>query len=126
MATFNPTNPVIVGLATKKDHYDRVFENTIAIYDSLRSTNELPILAQALTAHLTGGCGPLENILLSSGRYVLGLPFDPDVDRIRVDRAADSETLERRHHYGPILLAEHRRRIRRRGVAMRRRRSWRQ
>lgn len=28
---FNATNPVTVGLATKKDHYDRAFDNTIAL-----------------------------------------------------------------------------------------------
>ena len=29
---YNPTNPVTVGAPTKKDHYDRVFDNTVAIY----------------------------------------------------------------------------------------------
>lgn len=29
---YNPTNPVVVGAATKKDHYDRAFDNTVAIY----------------------------------------------------------------------------------------------
>lgn len=28
---FNPTNPVSVGLATKADHYHRVFDNTLAL-----------------------------------------------------------------------------------------------
>lgn len=28
----NITNPTAVGLATKKDHFDRVFDNTVAIY----------------------------------------------------------------------------------------------
>lgn len=29
---YNAVNPVTVGAATKKDHYDRVFDNTVAIY----------------------------------------------------------------------------------------------
>lgn len=29
---YNPTNPVVVGAATKKDHYDRAFDNTVALY----------------------------------------------------------------------------------------------
>ena len=28
---YNGTNPVVVGAATKKDHYDRVFDNTAAL-----------------------------------------------------------------------------------------------
>lgn len=31
MATFNGTNPVTVGSATKKDHYDRAFDNAVAL-----------------------------------------------------------------------------------------------
>lgn len=29
---FNSSNPVSVGVATKKDHYDRAFDNTVALY----------------------------------------------------------------------------------------------
>ena len=28
----NTTNPVVVGAATKKDHYDRAFQNTVDLY----------------------------------------------------------------------------------------------
>jgi hypothetical protein len=31
MPTFNATNPVSVGLATKKDHYDRAFDNGLVV-----------------------------------------------------------------------------------------------
>src|SRR5689334_18616463 len=71
-----PSNPVSVGNATKVSQWDTLFNATKAIYDSLRSTYEMPILAAALRPHASGGCGALEDILLSSGRYVQGLPFD--------------------------------------------------
>jgi hypothetical protein len=77
VAVYNATNPVSVGLATKVDHFDRVFNNTVAIYDSLRDVNEVFIPAAAFRPHASGGCGVLQDILLSSGRYVQGLPFDP-------------------------------------------------
>jgi hypothetical protein len=73
---YNPTNPVTVGLATKADHFNRLWDNAQAIYDSLRSSNELWVPAAALRQHASGGCGALEDLLLSSGRYVQGLPFD--------------------------------------------------
>ena len=74
---YNPTNPVSPGLATKVDHWDTLWENAQSIYDSLRTVNELWIPAAALRPHASGGCGPLEDLLLSSGRYVQGMPFDP-------------------------------------------------
>lgn len=74
---YNPTNPVAVGLATKVDQWDLLWNNVQSIYDSLRSLDEWPIPAAAFRPHASGGCGALEDILLSSGRYVQGLPFDP-------------------------------------------------
>ena len=44
-----------MGLATKVDHYDRVFNNTIAIYDSLRDVNEVFFPAAAFRPHASGG-----------------------------------------------------------------------
>jgi len=72
-----PANPVATGEATKVSQWDTLFNATKDIYDSLRSTNELPVLAAALRPHASGGCGALEDILLSAGHYVQGLPFDP-------------------------------------------------
>lgn len=72
-----PANPVAVGNATKVGQWDILFNATKDIYDSLRSTNELWVPAAAWRPHASGGCGALEDILLSAGRYVQGLPFDP-------------------------------------------------
>lgn len=33
MAVFNPANPVVVGLPTKKDHFDRGFNNGLALQE---------------------------------------------------------------------------------------------
>src|SRR3990167_3417776 len=44
---YNPTNAVSVGLATKADHYNRVFENTVAIY-----AGAMGIASQAALDHL--------------------------------------------------------------------------
>lgn len=38
---FNPTNPVSVGLATKVDHYDRVFNNTLLLKTSIEDDGSL-------------------------------------------------------------------------------------
>lgn len=38
---FNPTNPVGVGLATKVDHYDRVFNNTLLLKTSIEDDGSL-------------------------------------------------------------------------------------
>lgn len=38
---FNPTNPVSVGLATKVDHYDRVFDNTLLLKTSIEDDGSL-------------------------------------------------------------------------------------
>lgn len=38
--------------------------------------HELAIPAAAIRPHDSGGCGILESLLMSSGRYVQGLPFD--------------------------------------------------
>lgn len=38
---FNPTNPVSVGLATKVDHYDRVFSNTLLLKTSIEDDGSL-------------------------------------------------------------------------------------
>lgn len=38
---FNPTNPVEVGLATKVDHYDRVFNNTLLLKTSIEDDGSL-------------------------------------------------------------------------------------
>lgn len=46
---FNAVNPVSVGLATKKDHYDRVFDNTLEL-----RTGGLSIASQALGAVVVG------------------------------------------------------------------------
>ena len=40
---FNATNPVLVGGATKKDHYDRVFDNTLAL-----RTGEMALTGQVV------------------------------------------------------------------------------
>jgi len=75
MAVYNATNPVAPGLATLVDHYDRVFNNTVAIYDSLRGIVELHLPMSAFRPHASGGCGPVADVLLSSGRYIAGAPF---------------------------------------------------
>lgn len=77
MPTYDPTNPVAVGNATKVSQWDTLWNNVQSIYDSLRSTNELWVPAAAIRPHASGGCGALEDILLSAGRYVQALPFDP-------------------------------------------------
>lgn len=41
----NTVNPVVVGAATKKDHYDRAFQNTVDLYAG----------ALALTGQAIGG-----------------------------------------------------------------------
>lgn len=40
---FNPTNPVSVGDATRKSHYDRVFDNVIALQDGSKEFDEINI-----------------------------------------------------------------------------------
>ena len=49
---YNATNPVTVGAATKKDHYDRSFDNTVALYAGAMSipsqaTNDIPFFSSA-------------------------------------------------------------------------------
>lgn len=75
MPTFNATNPVAVGLATKKDHYDRVFDNTLALYDSVRGVHELYVPAAAMRPLPTGGSGWPEDA--TSTNTIAGMPFDP-------------------------------------------------
>lgn len=74
--TYDPVNPVAVGNATKVDQWDTLWTNVDGIYNSLRGVHELFVPAAAFRPHLSGGCGAVEDILLSSGRYVAGLPFD--------------------------------------------------
>lgn len=47
MPVFNASNPVSVGLATKVDHYDRVFNNTVGLY-----AGEMSIASQVANAIL--------------------------------------------------------------------------
>jgi len=75
MPTFNATNPVSVGLATKKDHYDRVFDNTVSLYDSLRGVHDLYVPVAAMRPLTSGGCGWHEDV--TSTNNVAGMPFDP-------------------------------------------------
>lgn len=74
---YNPVIPYAVGDATKIEYFDWFAVNVDSIYDSLRGVHELFLPASALRPHPSGGCGPLEDLLLSSGRYVAGYPFDP-------------------------------------------------
>lgn len=40
---FNSVNPVSVGLATKKSHYDRAFNNTLALQEGSKEVEMLTI-----------------------------------------------------------------------------------
>lgn len=61
---YNGTNPVTVGSSTKKDHYDRVFDNTVAL-----RAGEIAIASQANLdfAHPTGAS--------TWGRVAVGIKF---------------------------------------------------
>lgn len=72
---YDPVNPVDVGLATKVDQWDTLWNNVQSIYDSLRGVHEIFIPATAFRPHTSGGCGALEDLLLSSGRYIAAYPF---------------------------------------------------
>lgn len=76
MAWLTPSTRTTGDLITAAIWNQDVVANPQALYDSLRSTNELWIPASAWRPHASGGCGALEDVLLSSGRYVQGLPFD--------------------------------------------------
>jgi hypothetical protein len=93
-----PVNPVAVGNATKVSQWDTLWNWVLEIYNSLRSTNELWVPAAALRPHASGGCGALEDILLSSGRYVQGLPFDPT----SVESASFAIAIPKRWNEGTI------------------------
>lgn len=54
----NTTNPVVVGAATKKDHYDRVFDNIVALYGG-----EIAIAGQAaLDIVIASSAGQLDTV----------------------------------------------------------------
>lgn len=50
--SYNATNPVTVGSATKKDHFDRAFENALAI-----KQGDTPLDVAAITGLLTANGG---------------------------------------------------------------------
>jgi hypothetical protein len=123
MPIFNATNPVVVGGATKKDDYDRAFDDLLALYSGQMAiasqaaldfvyassatqlarvaavaskyprlnaagsawemaipgagVHDLWIPIAACRPKASGGCGALEDVLLSAGRYVAACPFDP-------------------------------------------------
>ena len=77
---YNAPPPVTTGqLATASDYNTYVKDNIIALKAgaATNGVHELFIPAAALRPHASGGCGVLEDLLLSSGRYVQGMPFDP-------------------------------------------------
>lgn len=76
MAWITPSARTTGDLITAAIWNQDVVANPIALYDSLRSTNELWVPAPAWRPHASGGCGALEDLLMSSGRYIQGLPFD--------------------------------------------------
>ena len=57
--TFNSTNPVAVGDPTRKDHYDRVFENTLA----LTSGDAVLTLVRLAVAALPAASGSTDAVI---------------------------------------------------------------
>lgn len=90
---FNATNPVTVGAATKKDHYDRVFANTVLLKTSISddgrlapldtdSSHRMPIVCGSnLTAEriLTMAPGDAARTITLSGNPTLADWFDQAV-----------------------------------------------
>lgn len=75
MPTYDPVRNYDVGDATKIEVFDRLDDNIASIYDSLRGIVELHLPISAFRPHASGGCGPVEDLLLSSGRYLAAAPF---------------------------------------------------
>jgi hypothetical protein len=72
--SFTPLPNVSTGeLATAADH-NTLLANVAGLITGL---HELHIPIGAFRPHASGGCGPVEDVLLSSGRYISGMPFDP-------------------------------------------------
>lgn len=53
MAVFNAVNPVNVGVATKKDHFDRVFDNTLALQEGSVALTKVTIDGAAVDPALS-------------------------------------------------------------------------
>lgn len=97
------TDPPLVTtgqLATASDHNTYSRDNIIALHAMMRGVNELWIPAAALRPHASGGCGPLEDILLSAGRYIQGLPFDP----ASIESASLTIALPKRWNEGTVTF----------------------
>lgn len=85
---FNAVNPVTVGLATKKDHYDRVFDNTI----ELRGGGIAIPLQSALDVIIAISATQFGRVAVGTALQVLrvnaagnGLEFGPGAPRIYKD-----------------------------------------
>lgn len=76
MAWVTPSTRTTGDLITAAIWNQDVVANPQSLYDSLRAINEIWIPAAAWRPHDSGGCGALENYLLSSGRYIQAMPFD--------------------------------------------------
>ncbi|MGE0463900.1 MAG: hypothetical protein AB7Q16_21245 [Vicinamibacterales bacterium] len=96
---YNATNPVTVGAATKKDHYDRVFDNTLALYggamalpsqaalDLLKATSgtqlgRVPVGASLQYLRVNSGATDLEwaalgTVLSKTGNYSVAASDGP-------------------------------------------------
>lgn len=69
---FNASNPVSVGLATKKDHYDRVFDNTVLLKTSISDSGHLKF-PTTQTKSATYSALETDDTILCSGTWTLSL-----------------------------------------------------
>lgn len=70
---FNPTNPVAVGLATKVDHYDRVFDNTLLLKTSIDDAGLINASVLLRTPEIRGYQETTDNPAISSGTLTVNL-----------------------------------------------------
>lgn len=79
---YNGTNPVSVGLPTKKDHFDRVFNNTVANHDDVRNKYTFLVDAVGFQPDLTNGCDYSTVATITAGRALLiGCGFSGTADQ---------------------------------------------